>query len=172
LAKKRTSEIDPSFISRLQHVISEVGSAEKLAKLTGISGRGLGTYAKGEADPSRAKILQICKASGVSVGWLLTGEGPIKKGENPTPAKVKIESETLIVPMKDLYPDSLPYDQKLLKELVIEIEEYLLMKNARIPPSKKAEILTMLYEQFLSQELNKKNDKGRDHVQRLLSVVL
>ncbi|TSK07926.1 MAG: helix-turn-helix transcriptional regulator [Geobacter sp.] len=72
---------DKSFGERVKEVIRLVGSAEKLARLTGVSARGIGHYAAGTSDPTRTKIVTLSEAAGVNVLWLATGEGPKMKVE-------------------------------------------------------------------------------------------
>lgn len=69
------------FAERMKEVIRMVGSAEKLARLTGLSARGIGQYASGTSDPTRSKVVTLAEAAGVNVLWLATGEGPKLKGE-------------------------------------------------------------------------------------------
>lgn len=71
---------DISFGERVKEVIQLVGSAEKLARMTGISARGIGHYAAGGSDPTRSKMVALAEAAGVNVLWLATGEGPKMKG--------------------------------------------------------------------------------------------
>lgn len=68
-----------SFADRIKEVIRMVGSAEKLARLTGMSARGIGQYASSQSDPTRTKLIALAEASGVNVLWLATGEGPKMK---------------------------------------------------------------------------------------------
>ncbi|RJP17215.1 MAG: helix-turn-helix transcriptional regulator [Deltaproteobacteria bacterium] len=72
---------DPNFMGRMKEVVEMVGSAEKLAKLSGISSRGIGKYLAGETDPSRVRLVAIARATGVSIKWLATGEGPKTSAE-------------------------------------------------------------------------------------------
>lgn len=84
-----------SFGERIKELIRLVGSAEKLARATGMSARGIGQYASGTSDPTRSKMLLLADAAGVNVLWLATGEGPKMKGE--------AEEKALVHPsLKDL----------------------------------------------------------------------
>ena len=64
------------FEARIKVLIDRVGSAEKLAKKSGVSARNIGKYLKGESDPSRMRLVKMAQAGGVSVEWLATGEEP------------------------------------------------------------------------------------------------
>lgn len=82
---------ESSLASRMKVLVDLVGSAEKLARLSGMSARVIGKYVSGETDPSRERLIALAKAAEVNVLWLATGEGPMKKEEVPqgvvTPAE-------------------------------------------------------------------------------------
>lgn len=66
------------------------GGQVALAEKTGISERTINSYATGGSDPSRARIVAIAEAAGVSSGWLASGQGPkllkdVQRGENEKP---------------------------------------------------------------------------------------
>ena len=67
------------FSLRVKEIIREVGSAEKLARMTGMSSRVIGQYAAGTSDPTRGKMVALAVAAGFNVLWLATGEGPKRK---------------------------------------------------------------------------------------------
>jgi len=71
------SEVLPGedFIERLKVLIDDAGSAEKLAKLSGVSSRNISKYLSG-TDPSRTRLIKLAKGSGVNLSWLAAGEGP------------------------------------------------------------------------------------------------
>lgn len=62
-------------------LIDQVGSAEKLARLSGMSSRVIGKYLSGDTDPSRERLIALARAAGVTVEWLATGEGMMRPGE-------------------------------------------------------------------------------------------
>lgn len=75
---RETGEKDTSaFIQRMKILVDRAGNANRLADLTGISRRAIGTYLSGESDPSRERLVRLAKAAGVGVTWLATGEGPM-----------------------------------------------------------------------------------------------
>jgi phage repressor protein C with HTH and peptisase S24 domain len=65
-----------SFVSRLQHVVAQWPSADRLAKATGVSPSAFRKWLKGEAEPSRDRLVALAGAAGVTVSWLAQGEGP------------------------------------------------------------------------------------------------
>ena len=69
------------FKCRLEKVANEFGSARKLGIATNISGSSIGKYISGDADPSRKRLLKIAEVANVNIMRLLTGEGPMRPGD-------------------------------------------------------------------------------------------
>jgi len=69
------------FTKRLTEVISIVGNKEKLATAAGVSAVMIGKYERGGSLPAIDKAMSIANAAGVNVAWLITGEGPMRKGQ-------------------------------------------------------------------------------------------
>lgn len=63
-----------SIADRLQELIGD-GSVNGFAKQWGVSGTGLRSYLEGSI-PSADKAARIAEKAGVSLLWLITGEGP------------------------------------------------------------------------------------------------
>lgn len=88
MAKKKQSAKIPGLFDRLLEA-AEVANANQLATLVGMSATSIYQWKRGENLPSIAELLEISRSKGVSLHWLLTGEGPkdlevilaIKEGE-------------------------------------------------------------------------------------------
>jgi phage repressor protein C with HTH and peptisase S24 domain len=65
-----------AFVSRLHAILSHWPSADRLARATGVSPSAFRKWLKGEAEPSRERLVALAEAAAVSVGWLAMGEGP------------------------------------------------------------------------------------------------
>ncbi len=65
-----------AFVSRLQVILRHWPSADRLARAMGVSPSAFRKWLKGEAEPSRERLVALASASKVSIGWLATGEGP------------------------------------------------------------------------------------------------
>ncbi len=65
-----------AFIARLQEIVRHWPSADRLARATGVSPSAFRKWLRGDAEPSRERLVALAKAAGVSVGWLASGEGP------------------------------------------------------------------------------------------------
>jgi len=64
-----------SFVGRLQFVLDHWPSADKLAKAAGVSPSALRKWLRGEAEPSRERLIAFADATGVEIAWLVRGEG-------------------------------------------------------------------------------------------------
>jgi phage repressor protein C with HTH and peptisase S24 domain len=65
-----------AFVSRLRVILRHWPSADRLARATGVSPSAFRKWLKGEAEPSRERLVALAEAAAVSVGWLARGEGP------------------------------------------------------------------------------------------------
>jgi phage repressor protein C with HTH and peptisase S24 domain len=75
-----------AFIGRLQTILTHWPSADRLARVTGVSPSAFRKWLRGEAEPSRERLVALANASGVPVGWLASGDGPEPRfqGAGPT----------------------------------------------------------------------------------------
>jgi phage repressor protein C with HTH and peptisase S24 domain len=90
----RVSEIDnttadggadrAAFVSRLHTILRHWPSADRLARAMGVSPSAFRKWLKGEAEPSRERLVALADAASVSVGWLARGEGPEPRLQGPS----------------------------------------------------------------------------------------
>jgi phage repressor protein C with HTH and peptisase S24 domain len=74
-----------AFIARLQEIVRHWPSADRLARATGVSPSAFRKWLRGDAEPSRERLVALANAAGVSVGWLASGEGPTPRlGGSPS----------------------------------------------------------------------------------------
>ena len=66
----------PAFMARLHRMAQSWPSSGSLAQAAGVSPSALRKWLKGQAEPSRERLVALAEAAGVSVSWLATGEGP------------------------------------------------------------------------------------------------
>jgi phage repressor protein C with HTH and peptisase S24 domain len=64
------------FVARLQIVVARWPSADRLARATGVSPSAFRKWLKGEAEPSRDRLVALAGTAGVSLAWLAQGDGP------------------------------------------------------------------------------------------------
>jgi phage repressor protein C with HTH and peptisase S24 domain len=65
-----------AFVERLQRVLAHWPSADRLARAMGVSPSAFRKWLKGEAEPSRERLVALARTAGVGVAWLADGEGP------------------------------------------------------------------------------------------------
>src|ERR1700728_2432972 len=65
-----------AFVSRLHTILRHWPSADRLARSMGVSPSAFRKWLKGEAEPSRERLVALARAAGVGVAWLAEGEGP------------------------------------------------------------------------------------------------
>jgi phage repressor protein C with HTH and peptisase S24 domain len=74
--RSRTAAADQAgFAARLQLIVQQWPSADRLAKATGVSPSAFRKWLKGVAEPSRDRLVALAEAAGVNVSWLAQGEG-------------------------------------------------------------------------------------------------
>jgi phage repressor protein C with HTH and peptisase S24 domain len=71
-----TSAEKLAFVERLQTILAHWPSADRLARSMGASPSAFRKWLKGEAEPSRERLVALARAAGVGVAWLAEGEGP------------------------------------------------------------------------------------------------
>ncbi len=75
IPRSRSSD-KSAFVERLQTILSHWPSADRLARAMGVSPSAFRKWLKGEAEPSRERLVALAHAAGVGIGWLAEGEGP------------------------------------------------------------------------------------------------
>jgi phage repressor protein C with HTH and peptisase S24 domain len=66
-----------AFMDRLLALARTWPSSDSLAKAASVSPSALRKWLKGQAEPSRERLVALADATGVSIGWLAKGEGPV-----------------------------------------------------------------------------------------------
>jgi phage repressor protein C with HTH and peptisase S24 domain len=71
-----------AFVGRLQTILAHWPSADRLARAMGVSPSAFRKWLKGEAEPSRERLVALARATGVGVAWLADGDGPAPRFES------------------------------------------------------------------------------------------
>lgn len=74
-----------TFSGRIAHLIRLAGNASAFARMCGISESVVRKWRDGLSEPSRLYLERIVRYAGVSVEWLVTGEGPMRSGDAQAP---------------------------------------------------------------------------------------
>lgn len=79
-----------AFVHRLQIILAHWPSADRLARAMGVSPSAFRKWLKGEAEPSRERLVALAHAAGVGVAWLAEGEGPEPSFESNGPGRRRL----------------------------------------------------------------------------------
>src|SRR5258705_9219337 len=72
-----------AFVDRFRTILTHWPSADGLARAMGVSPSAFRKWLKGEAEPSRERLVALAHAASVGVAWLAEGEGPDPTFEQP-----------------------------------------------------------------------------------------
>ena len=67
-----------TFSDRIKLLIQRVGSATEIARMCGFSEGVVRSWRDGNTDPSRARCVTLARTLGISLVWLVAGEGGIQ----------------------------------------------------------------------------------------------
>lgn len=70
-------ETGSTFADRIKLLIQRVGSATEIARMCGFSEGVVRSWRDGNTDPSRARCVTLARTLGISLVWLVAGEGAI-----------------------------------------------------------------------------------------------
>ena len=73
-----TSTPAGTFSDRITLLIQRVGSATEIARMCGFSEGVVRSWRDGNTDPSRARCVTLARTLGISLLWLVAGEGAIQ----------------------------------------------------------------------------------------------
>src|ERR1700691_4888550 len=65
-----------AFTARLQLILQHWPSADRLARAMAVSPSAFRKWLRGEAEPSRERLVALADAAKVGIAWLAKGEGP------------------------------------------------------------------------------------------------
>ncbi|MBT2116612.1 helix-turn-helix domain-containing protein [Dyella sp. LX-66] len=73
-----------TFADRVKVLIQRVGSVTEIARMCGFSEGVVRSWRDGNTDPSRARCVTLAKTMGISLVWLVAGEGSMMQSESIT----------------------------------------------------------------------------------------
>ncbi len=88
-----TTGLGNSFADRIRLLIQRVGSATEIARLCGFSEGVVRSWRDGNSDPSRARCVTLARTLGISLVWLVAGEGAIQPEPRSGPGEDQTTSE-------------------------------------------------------------------------------
>src|SRR3569623_1994831 len=84
-------ESGSTFADRIKLLIQRVGSATEIARMCGFSEGVVRSWRDGNTDPSRARCVTLARTLGISLVWLVAGEGAIL----PDVAQASADEQTI-----------------------------------------------------------------------------
>lgn len=70
------------FAARVRVLATFVGGTKRLSERTGLSRAVIGKYLGGKSEPSRDRLVKLAAAGGISIRWLVTGEGDMRSDDH------------------------------------------------------------------------------------------
>lgn len=122
--------------ARIRLLIAQEGSASAMARRCGCSEGAVRSWRDGQSDLSRARCIALARALGISLMWLVTGEGPMKPaGEESPGARGPGAAPTHA---SDIDPQRLAATLRLL-------QSYVCMVGGSLSPAQRADVVAELY---------------------------
>jgi transcriptional regulator with XRE-family HTH domain len=158
-----TQTIAPSqpagtFAERIKLLIQRVGSATEIARMCGFSEGVVRSWRDGNTDPSRARCVTLAKTLGISLVWLVAGEGSLQVDPSHAGADEQYSSEKVAphrshgrAGLAHSHTDSpagtgMAVDAQRLDTAVRILQSELSLANSQLALSDNTDLLTQLYE--------------------------
>jgi DNA-binding transcriptional regulator YdaS (Cro superfamily) len=139
-----------TFADRIALLIQRVGSATKVARLCGFSEGVVRSWRDGHTDPSRARCVTLARTLGISLVWLVAGEGSMQV--DPTLRTVEDQRTTQMSthrPVLHATVDPVPsgsVDNERLNAAMQLLQSELELSGGGISLADNMALLTELYE--------------------------
>jgi transcriptional regulator with XRE-family HTH domain len=152
------------FVSRVKSILG-AESARAFALRAGIAPTTFNKVANGESEPTRLTLLAIAEAAGVSLHWLIKGEGPkdIRQSQD-YPDQNTLDSMNF-----EDQGRPAPLDQDLLMMIVEELENFRSQRNLKWDNKQKSRLITLGYAMMLA-EREKGNQVGPEMMRYLMQA--
>lgn len=140
-----------NFSDRIKLLIQRVGSATEIARMCGFSEGVVRSWRDGNTDPSRARCVTLARTLGISLVWLVAGEGALQ-AEPGTPFMDDQYSSEKVTPHRTR-PDldgqhsvGMTVDAQRLNTAVRILQSELSLAGSQLSLSDNTDLLTQLYE--------------------------
>ena len=94
--QKNTITTSNTFADRIKTLIQRVGSVTEIARMCGFSEGVVRSWRDGNTDPSRARCVTLARTLGISLVWLVAGEGSIQTDPTFSTQEEQSSSETTL----------------------------------------------------------------------------
>lgn len=139
------------FSDRIKLLIQRVGSATEIARMCGFSEGVVRSWRDGNTDPSRARCVTLARTLGISLVWLVAGEGALQMDATASTQEEQRSSEKLV--SHGAAVDSLArvlltedaMDTRRMDAAVRILQSELSMTDSRLSAAENADLLDQLY---------------------------
>jgi hypothetical protein len=141
-----------SFSDRIKLLIQRVGSATEIARMCGFSEGVVRSWRDGNTDPSRARCVTLARTLGISLVWLVAGEGAVQMDPSSASFDEQQTSETITAHRSHNRPQvpgmvaASTVDTKRLNTAVRMLQSELNLSDSQLSLTDNADLLTQLYE--------------------------
>ncbi|KZC41385.1 transcriptional regulator [Rhodanobacter sp. FW510-R12] len=143
-----------TFAERIKLLIQRVGSATEIARMCGFSEGVVRSWRDGNTDPSRARCVTLAKTLGISLVWLVAGEGTLQVDPTPTGMDEQYSSEEATPHRHHAHPAPVhrhlaaatTVDAQRLDTAVRMLQSELSLADSRLSLSDNTDLLSQLYE--------------------------
>ena len=145
-----------TFSDRIRLLIQRVGSATEIARMCGFSEGVVRSWRDGNTDPSRARCVTLAKTLGISLVWLVAGEGSIQMDPSANLQDDQYSSEMVsnqrprsrlgsVTPLP-LQANAKVLDTQRLNKAMLILQSELDLSESPLTLGESTDMLTELYE--------------------------
>jgi len=143
-----------TFAERIKLLIQRVGSATEIARMCGFSEGVVRSWRDGNTDPSRARCVTLAKTLGISLVWLVAGEGTLQVDPTHAGADEQYNSEKAaphrsharLDPAHNDVVTTAAVDAQRLDTAMRILQSELSLADSHLSLSENTDLLTQLYE--------------------------
>jgi len=150
--KNMNPQTAETFAERIKLLIQRVGSATEIARMCGFSEGVVRSWRDGNTDPSRARCVTLAKTLGISLVWLVAGEGTLQidpqagKDDQYSAEKVTSHRAHGRMSLVHSHEATTAVDAQRLDTAVRILQSELNLANSQLALSDNTDLLTQLYE--------------------------
>ncbi|TPG06377.1 helix-turn-helix domain-containing protein [Rhodanobacter glycinis] len=148
--KPTTPSVPGSFSERIKLLIQRVGSATEIARMCGFSEGVVRSWRDGNTDPSRARCVTLSRTLGISLVWLVAGEGALQLDPSAPNMDDQYSSEKMTPHRPRSNPDGhvagMAVDAQRLNTAVRILQSELNLADSQLSLSDHTDLLSQLYE--------------------------
>ncbi|HET8898245.1 MAG TPA: transcriptional regulator [Rhodanobacteraceae bacterium] len=141
-----------SFADRIKLLIQRVGSATEIARMCGFSEGVVRSWRDGNTDPSRARCVTLARTLGISLVWLVAGEGALQMDPGSTGYDDQRTSEKVTPHRSHVRPQlhgtttENTVDTQRLNTAARILQSELTLADSQLSLADNADLLIQLYE--------------------------